>query len=694
MLRSTGRYCVFAMVCGAMLVAASVAGAGDIKDPNEIIRSLAPIEYLPVHSGIARGPSIDLTIPFALDSAKLKPEAQAQLRALGEALASEKLKDQAIEIAGHTDASGGADYNRSLSERRAAAVAEFLVKTFGFEAGRFRVVGYGEDELKNPLAPRAAENRRVEISVISGRAGKLAATDTSSELAASSRQHMSTISGFDLRREPAAAEAMKEKARRDGSVRVIVALASSDAPLDETGGWQNINDYIRGLQDRALDRLGWVNFNDLIRFDLTPAMAMTVDGNHLDALLSSDAVVEVYEDAQNSFFLNRSGPIVGLESGAEAMRHGKDVSIAVIDSGIDRDHPFLRGKIVAEACFSSQGTTGREILHSVCPSGDRQEIGVGAAQPCAIELGCDHGTHVAGIAAGAGDEFTGVAAAADIVAVQVSTIVVGEMCGEAIICASPLTSNVILALEWIYRNREQYRIAVVNLSLGHGSFPGRCDRSPMRRIFSLLRQAGIAAIAASGNNGFEDSMTAPACLSDVVSVGATTYADTIAPFSNSSAFLDFLAPGATQQPIGRHKGILSSIPGNRFMRIEGTSMAAPHVAGAFAALKAALPAATVVEMIEAVRQSGVTIRDPRNGRDQPRIRVDRAIETLRQLVAARPAEPTEEAKPTPKPEPKTETVTAPDPAPEAKPAPKSENIDGISIERDPAVIGEDGKIEW
>ena len=189
-------------------------------------------------------------------------------------------------------------------------------------------------------------------------------------------------------------------------------------------------------------------------------------------------------------------------------------------------------------------------------------------------------------------------------------------------------------------------------------------------------------------------MTAPACLSDVVSVGATTYADTIAPFSNSSAFLDFLAPGATQQPIGRHKGILSSIPGNRFMRIEGTSMAAPHVAGAFAALKAALPAATVVEMIEAVRQSGVTIRDPRNGRDQPRIRVDRAIETLRQLVAARPAEPTEEAKPTPKPEPKTETVTAPDPAPEAKPAPKSENIDGISIERDPAVIGEDGKIEW
>ena len=121
-------------------------------------------------------------------------------------------------------------------------------------------------------------------------------------------------------------------------------------------------------------------------------------------------------------------------------------------------------------------------------------------------------------------------------------------------------------------------------------------------------------------------------------------------------------------------------------------MAAPHVAGAFAALKSALPAATVVEMIEAVRQSGVSIRDPRNGHSQPRIRVDRAIENLRQIVAARPAEPTPEPAPAPtsKPEPKTEPVTAPEP----EPAPKSENIDGIRIERDPAAVGKDGKIEW
>ena len=89
MLRSTYRRSVFAVISGALLIAAATAGATDQKDPTEILRSLAPIEYLPHHSGI-RGPAIDLSIPFALGSAELKPEGRAQLRALGEALASDK----------------------------------------------------------------------------------------------------------------------------------------------------------------------------------------------------------------------------------------------------------------------------------------------------------------------------------------------------------------------------------------------------------------------------------------------------------------------------------------------------------------------------------------------------------------------------------------------------------------------------
>jgi subtilisin family serine protease len=689
MFRSRGRNCATATVLGLM-VATTVAMAADIKDPNEIIRGLAPIEYLPEHSGGAPGPSVDLTIPFALNSAKLKPVAQAQLQALGQALGSEKLRDKAIEIAGHTDATGKADYNRHLSERRAATVANFLIETFGFKARRFRVVGYGEDELKNPLTPEAAENRRVEISVIpSGNAGVTTATTLSTSSIASD-DNMWTTSGGDLRRDPDAASALRAKAKRDNSVRVIIGLEASNTPVPEETGWQNLNDYVRGLQDRALDSLGWVNFNDLVRFDYTPAMAMTVDGNKLEELLFSSAVTQVYEDALYEPSLNRSVKIIESSSGQVAKQFGKGVAVAVLDTGIDRDHPFLRGKVVGEACFGTNGKGRQSVFRALCPTGQAKETGPGSAKPCRSTLGCSHGTHVAGIIAGSGEQFTGVSAAAKIVAVQVFNAVEGPACGRAKKCIVSLASDVIRGLEWVYRNRERYGIGVVNLSIGGKRFKQICDQSPLRRIFSLIRRAEIVSVAASGNNGSDDAVSSPACLTDVVSVGATTYADTVAEFSNSGKYLDFLAPGATRQPIGRRKGILSSVPGGRFRRMEGTSMAAPHIAGTFAALKSAVPTATVAEMIEAIRQTGKPIRDERNGLSRPRIRVGAAIKGLQKLVASRPP------KPVPKPKQKIKHKPKPKPKPKptlAKPS-QPENVDGIRIYNDEEPVGGDGKIKW
>lgn len=164
MLVSAARRLIAALLLVPIL-AASTALA-DVKDPNEIIRSLAPIEYLPEHGGQARGPSIDLSIPFALNSAKLKPGAETQLRALGEALRSTALKEKIVEIGGHTDAIGDADYNLRLSKQRAETVREYLVKSFGLSKNKLRVVGFGEARLKNKLIPDASENRRVEITVV------------------------------------------------------------------------------------------------------------------------------------------------------------------------------------------------------------------------------------------------------------------------------------------------------------------------------------------------------------------------------------------------------------------------------------------------------------------------------------------------------------------------------------------------
>ncbi|MEI9901704.1 MAG: OmpA family protein [Hyphomicrobium sp.] len=108
-------------------------------------------------------PQIDLTIYFDFDSAQLTATARPHLRELGAALSRADLKGATIVLSGHTDARGGPEYNQGLSERRADAVAKFLVDEFGLEPKSLLATGYGAEQLLNQADPKAAENRRVQI---------------------------------------------------------------------------------------------------------------------------------------------------------------------------------------------------------------------------------------------------------------------------------------------------------------------------------------------------------------------------------------------------------------------------------------------------------------------------------------------------------------------------------------------------
>lgn len=108
-------------------------------------------------------PSVNLNVPFEVNSAQLRPDAADQLDALAAALGSEVLATIRVEIVGHTDSSGAAEYNQQLSLKRAESVRAYLSGRKGIDAARLVPVGKGESEPMPGSRPEDPQNRRVEV---------------------------------------------------------------------------------------------------------------------------------------------------------------------------------------------------------------------------------------------------------------------------------------------------------------------------------------------------------------------------------------------------------------------------------------------------------------------------------------------------------------------------------------------------
>jgi subtilisin family serine protease len=296
----------------------------------------------------------------------------------------------------------------------------------------------------------------------------------------------------------------------------------------------------------------------------------------------SAGLTRVWLDGRVSASLDASVPQVGAPEAWQAGHTGEGAVVAVLDSGIDTDHPDLAGTVVAAHDF-----TGSE-------SGTDDRYG--------------HGTHVAGIitgsGAGSGGRYQGVAPDA--------SLLNGKVLDDF---GDGTESGIIAGMQWAVAQGAD----VVNLSLGNGFQSGGDD--PMdRAVNTLTRESGTLFVVAAGNIGPDARMLeSPGTADEALTVGAADKQDELAEFSSrgprwgdlalkpdiTAPGVDIVAPLAGDSLFARFLPIVD----DGYVSLSGTSMATPHVAGAAAILAAQHPGWDAGELKPALMGSA----EPRDG---------------------------------------------------------------------------------
>ncbi len=321
---------------------------------------------------------------------------------------------------------------------------------------------------------------------------------------------------------------------------------------------------------------------------LNPAQLATVRADPDVAMVVPDAVIRM-EAQSTPTGVRRIGGTGNPIATIDGVDQRVNADVAIVDTGIDATHKDLN-VVGGHNCSSSN------------PDGWQDDNG--------------HGTHVAGIV-GAIDNGTGVVGVAPGVRLWAVRILRAD--------GSGLVSWYVCGLDWIAAQRDPANpdlplFEAVNMSVAR---PGSDDQSCGLTNGDVIHQAvcrlvssGVTVVAAAGNNSFNASRLIPASYNEVITVsaladtdgkpgglgGGLCYSwgsydkdDTFANFSNYGHDIDLIAPG---------KCIWSTLPGNRYGYLSGTSMAAPHVTGAVALYKASRPFATPAEVKAALQAMG------------------------------------------------------------------------------------------
>ena len=421
-----------------------------------------------------------------------------------------------------------------------------------------------------------------------------------------------------------------EAIRAGRNPRIVVALqvpelettppdaAAPEAGLRTPPGLARRRAEIATAQRSAIGRARREALVRLRQFESVPAFAANVTSEDAVRAIASDpGVRRISLDVGGTGQLASSVRVIAADERHEVGNKGQGVVIGLLDSGVDTDHPDLNDAVVHQACFGSDSDVEGV---GFCPNGSDRQVGTGSAEDDA-----GHGTFVAGVLTSNGVvSAPGVAPGASIVAIKVTDNCSIAGCFYAF-------SEIVAALDYLIANNATLEVQAINMSFTTtDKFTGACDNAAAWSMagaaaINTLRAMGVIAFAANGNDGSGTLVGAPACLSNVVAVGATNDLDQVGAFSNSNATTDISAPGVsiTSDVLG----------GGTFTSAGSTSAATPHATGCAALLIDSGEAITPAAIEARLETSPFMVTDSKNGITRPRIDCSySAIASLRGLI--------------------------------------------------------------
>jgi len=335
-----------------------------------------------------------------------------------------------------------------------------------------------------------------------------------------------TPSGFVVKENSVLTPEVQEEAYFEGEVDVIVKLKDVEGDFFL---YANQEADINEVKKEIIEE-----FEEKIDLEELDSFAGTITSEGLQELENHPNVEYVQLDHVFSLTLQDSLGIINATKLHNSNLKGSNIGVCVLDTGINYNHVDLADNYEG----------GHDYVND--DSDPLDDHG--------------HGTHVSGIVQGVAPS------------VRLAHVKVLNSAG------SGSESDIAAGINWCVTNKDSYNVKVISLSLGAGLYTSYCDSSFPTLASAINNAVGsnITVTVSSGNDGSTTQISSPGCVENATAVGATDKSDSLASYSNLNGLIDVVAPGSSINATSSSGG---------YTTMSGTSMSAPHVAGAIALLQ-------------------------------------------------------------------------------------------------------------